>query len=229
MCTGRMDLSFPLRAFLGGADGVLVGGCWPGECHYVTEGNYDALGNMHLLKKLMQRVGLDPKRLRIEWVGASQGIRFAEVVDSFAAEVGALGPLGSGEGIARDALLPKLRSLDRMVPLLKVMIRERLQVRVKSVAAYETLYASPQVDALLDDLMGDPASSFEGLPAYWIDPAKCVGCLLCRKKCPIHAIEGASKTIHVIDQGRCTRCGGCYYACPPRIHAIRRVAGEPVA
>ena len=52
MCTGRVDLAFVLRAFQRGADGVIIGGCWPGECHYVTEGNYDALGNMYLCKKL---------------------------------------------------------------------------------------------------------------------------------------------------------------------------------
>ena len=67
MCTGRVDLAFVLRAYQGGADGVIIGGCWPGECHYVTEGNYDALGNMHLCKKLMRYIGLDPGRLRLEW------------------------------------------------------------------------------------------------------------------------------------------------------------------
>ncbi len=60
MCTGRVDLAFVLRAFQSGADGVIIGGCWPGECHYVTEGNYDALGNMHLCKKLLQHIGVEP-------------------------------------------------------------------------------------------------------------------------------------------------------------------------
>ncbi len=224
MCTGRVDLSFPLRAFLAGADGVFVAGCWPGECHYVTEGNYDALGNMHLLRRLLQRIGLSPRRLRLEWVGASQGIRFAEVMNDFAAEIGKLGPLGTGEGVAGDSLGFKLRSIDRMVPQLKLLVRERLQVRVKSEKAYEELYASPKTDALIDALMTDPAAAVEDLPAYFIDPEKCVGCLICRKKCPVHAIEGASKVVHVIDEERCTRCGTCFYACPPRISAIRRVA-----
>ena len=53
MCTGRVDLSFIFRALRKGADGVIIGGCWPGECHYVTEGNYDALGNVYLCKKLL--------------------------------------------------------------------------------------------------------------------------------------------------------------------------------
>ena len=79
MCTGRVDLAFVLRAFRKGADGVIIGGCWPGECHYVTEGNYDALGNMYLCKKLMAHIGMEPDRLRLEWIAASEGNRFARI------------------------------------------------------------------------------------------------------------------------------------------------------
>ena len=77
-CTGRVDLGFIHRAFSNGEDGVFVGGCWPGECHYVTEGNLDALGNMHLYRKLLQRIGLRPERLhsrdglRSEWAATSR-------------------------------------------------------------------------------------------------------------------------------------------------------------
>ena len=65
MCTGRVDLSFISRAFAHGADGVIVAGCWPGECHYVTEGNFDALCNVHLGKMLLDRIGVAPERLRV--------------------------------------------------------------------------------------------------------------------------------------------------------------------
>ena len=92
MCTGRVDLSFVLRALQGGADGVIIGGCWPGECHYVTEGNYDALANMHLCKKLLGHIGLDPDRLRLEWISAAEGARFAEIMSDFAAQLTELGP-----------------------------------------------------------------------------------------------------------------------------------------
>ena len=61
MCTGRADLAFVFRAFAKGADGVIIGGCWPGECHYVTEGNYDALGNNFVGKKLLERIGVEEK------------------------------------------------------------------------------------------------------------------------------------------------------------------------
>ena len=84
MCTGRVDLAFILRAFSSGADGVIIGGCWPGECHYVTEGNYDALGNVHLAKKLLELIGISTDRVRLEWIAASEGTRFAEVMSEFA-------------------------------------------------------------------------------------------------------------------------------------------------
>jgi coenzyme F420-reducing hydrogenase delta subunit len=83
MCTGRVDIAFVLRAFSKGADGVFIGGCWLGECHYVTEGNYDALFNMHFTKKLLEQVGLNPDRLRLEWISASEGTRYAEVMNDF--------------------------------------------------------------------------------------------------------------------------------------------------
>ena len=224
MCTGRVDLSFPLRAFLNGADGVFVGGCWPGECHYITEGNYDALGNMHLLRNLMQRIGLDPRRLRLEWVAASEGSRFAEVMDDFTKELDVLGPLGQSEGLEEEALMAQLESLDKMVPQLKLLVREKLEVKVKSEEAYAKLYASPKTDKLISDLVDDPLSSSDELPGYYIDPEKCVACMICMKKCPIKAIDGAFKTIHVIDQDQCTHCGTCFYACPPRLDAVRKIA-----
>ena len=184
MCTGRVDLSFPLRAFLQGADGVFVGGCWPGECHYITEGNYDALGNMHLLRRLMEHIGLHPRRLRLEWVAASEGNRFAEVMDDFVDELNAMGPLGEVEDVPAEDLETRLDSLNKMVPQLKLLVREKLQVKVKSESAYEKLYSSAKTQKLIDDLVADPGSTAEELPPYWIEPEKCVGCMICLKKCP---------------------------------------------
>jgi len=153
MCTGRVDLAFVLRALLKGADGVIIGGCWPGECHYVTEGNYDALGNMHLCKKLLQLVGLSPDRLRLEWIAASEGSRFAEVMSDFAARLRNLGPLGREEELDEAVVNFRLRALTQLVPYLKLVEREKLRVPTKSEEAYNEFYNSEEVNRLFDDLI----------------------------------------------------------------------------
>jgi F420-non-reducing hydrogenase iron-sulfur subunit len=155
MCTGRVDLIFVLRALLKGADGVIIGGCWPGECHYVTEGNYDALGNMHLSKKLLQLIGLSPDRLRLEWIGASEGSRFAEVMSDFADRLRNLGPLGREEGIDEADVEFRLRAVNQLVPYLKLVEREKLRVPTKSEEAYNEFYNSDEVNKLFNGLIAD--------------------------------------------------------------------------
>jgi len=155
MCTGRVDLAFVLRAYQNGADGVIIGGCWPGECHYVTEGNYDALSNMYLLKKLMQYVGVDPGRLRLEWISAAEGTRFAEIMSDFASQLRELGPLGEGEGIDAADLKLKLDALDHLVPYVKLVEREKLRLPEKSEDAYRAFYESDVTNRLFDDLFAD--------------------------------------------------------------------------
>jgi F420-non-reducing hydrogenase iron-sulfur subunit len=92
MCTGRVDPTFVLKAFACGADGVLIGGCHPGDCHY-AEGNYKALRRSVFLKRMLKEQGIDPRRLRIEWVSASEGDKYARVVDEMTETIRALGPL----------------------------------------------------------------------------------------------------------------------------------------
>lgn len=153
MCTGRIDLSFVIRAFAKGADGVIIGGCWPGECHYVTEGNYDALGNMYLCRKLMEHIGLQPERLRLEWIAASEGARFAEVMSDFVRQVRELGPLGQAEGIEQARLDRKLAAAARLVPYMKLVEREKLRTPDKTQEAYTALYQSDEVSRLFDELV----------------------------------------------------------------------------
>jgi len=92
MCTGRVDPSFILRAFQLGAEGVLIAGCHPGDCHY-QEGNFKALRRVLLLKRILREFGVDERRLRLEWISASEGEKFAQVANEFTEEVRALGPL----------------------------------------------------------------------------------------------------------------------------------------
>jgi F420-non-reducing hydrogenase iron-sulfur subunit len=155
MCTGRIDLAFVLRAFSNGNDGVFVGGCWLGECHYITEGNYDALSMMHICKKLLEHIGINPDRLRLEWLSSSEGLRYAEVMNDFSSHVKQMGPLGEGEGIDDDTLKFKLEAATRLIPYIKLVERERLRVPVRSQSAYEEFFASDEFHRLFDDLIGE--------------------------------------------------------------------------
>lgn len=92
MCTGRIPKSFILQAFLEGADGVLIGGCHIGDCHYL-EGNYDMLRRYNEVHELLAKVGINPDRFRLEWVSASEGKRFSQVVTEFVETVKKLGPM----------------------------------------------------------------------------------------------------------------------------------------
>jgi F420-non-reducing hydrogenase iron-sulfur subunit len=92
MCSGRVDPAFILKAFQLGADGVVVMGCHLGDCHY-QEGNYKTIRRIPFLKRLIAQFGIDRRRLRLEWVSASEGDRFAEVVNEFTEEIRSLGPL----------------------------------------------------------------------------------------------------------------------------------------
>jgi F420-non-reducing hydrogenase iron-sulfur subunit len=92
MCSGRIEPAFVLEAFKDGADGVLVAGCHlPSDCHYLS-GNFKAQRRMFLMKKVLEQFGIEPERLRIEWVSASEGDRFATVMREMAEEIRKLGP-----------------------------------------------------------------------------------------------------------------------------------------
>jgi len=90
MCSGRVDPAFVLEAFISGADGVLIAGCHPGDCHYIA-GNYKAQRRGILLKKLLEQFGVEPQRLRIEFVSASEGAKFAVVVKEMVEDIKKLG------------------------------------------------------------------------------------------------------------------------------------------
>lgn len=154
-CSGRVDLAFVLRAFSNGIDGVLIGGCWLGECHYVTQGNYEALSMTHLCKKIMEQIGLDPERLRIEWVAASEGIRFAGIVADFTKQLKELGPLDLGEGMDGDGLKLKLEAAKNLVPYIKLVESKKLRVHFDTEAGYNEFFTSGAGDRLFRELIVD--------------------------------------------------------------------------
>lgn len=92
MCSGRVDPTFVVKALADGADGVLIAGCHPGDCHY-GEGNYKAMRRYPMLMQLLEQFGIEPERVRLEWISASEGEKFADVVKEFVEQLKPLGPL----------------------------------------------------------------------------------------------------------------------------------------
>ena len=91
MCSSRVDPLFIMKAFMLGADGVMVAGCHPGDCHY-REGNYYARRRFAVINKIFEKLGLETERLKLAWVGASEGPKFAEVTEDFVKDVRKIGP-----------------------------------------------------------------------------------------------------------------------------------------
>ena len=155
MCTGRVDLEFVLRAFSNGMDGVFIGGCRLNECNYITHGNYHALHMVLLCRKIMEHIGLNPERLRIEFMSSGEGIRFVEVVNDFIKKIKELGPLGIGEGIDKKGLRLKLKAVRNLVPYIKLVERERLRVHFETEEEYNEFFASDEVNRLFRELIFD--------------------------------------------------------------------------
>jgi F420-non-reducing hydrogenase iron-sulfur subunit len=92
MCSGRVNPMFVINALQEGADGVLIGGCHPGDCHYI-QGNYFARRRMAVLKKLLEYIGFDERRVRMTWVSAAEGKKFADVIKEVTEDIRKLGPM----------------------------------------------------------------------------------------------------------------------------------------
>src|SRR5512132_2606744 len=99
MCSGRVDPAFVLRAFSKGVDGVFIGGCKLNECNYTTHGNYHALNMVLLVKRLLEHIGLNPNRIRINFMSGAEANVFVDSVNSFVQQVREIGPLGRAEGL----------------------------------------------------------------------------------------------------------------------------------
>jgi F420-non-reducing hydrogenase iron-sulfur subunit len=114
MCSGRLDPQFVLAALRSGADGVLIGGCHPGDCHY-QEGNYKALRRFKLLQRLLAGMGIEPERVRLEWIAASEGDKVQRVINEMTNQVRELGPLRLED---RSLLPPGFPNIDKAAEIL---------------------------------------------------------------------------------------------------------------
>lgn len=217
MCSGRVDLKHIFLAFANGADAMFVGGCHINDCHYNPEGNYDALSMVNLCRKLLEHIGINPKRLRLEWVSAGEGIRFANIMNEFAKEIEGLGPLGKSEGIDANELKSRVEEITKLIPYFKLVKMKELALHNQDQESYTKLYTTEEVEKLIREV-----------PAYYIEPEKCQACMTCARRCPADAIISAKQEVHIIDQEKCIKCGTCIEACPPKFKAITKIVGAPV-
>jgi len=155
MCSGRVDPAHIFRAFSNGLDAVFIGGCHLNDCHYVTQGNYDALAMVYICKKLLEHIGLNSERLRIEWVSAGEGIRFANIMNELVPRIEKLGPLGKDEGLDEHELKFKLEAVTKLIPYIKLVQSERLRAPVRTEEAYDKFFTSEEFNRLFNELIAD--------------------------------------------------------------------------
>lgn len=217
MCSGRVDPGFVFRAFSKGVDGVFIGGCKLNECNYTTHGNYHALNMVLLTRRIMEHIGLNPERLSINFMSGAESNVFVEAVNGFVQEVKGIGPLGKAEGIDPDTLKSKLDQVQKLVPYIKRINKDKLASRLTNPEEYEGFFTRAEIDQLFSEVV-----------SYYIEPDKCQACMICARRCPEEAIAGGKGQIHVIDQDKCIKCDTCFDVCPPRFGAVRKISGEPV-
>jgi F420-non-reducing hydrogenase iron-sulfur subunit len=153
MCSGRLDPIIPLEVFMKGADGILVLGCHPADCHYV-EGNLYEERKIKMLKKLMALTGLEPERLRLDWVSAAEGQRFAQIITDFTEQIRKLGPspvCGEKPNLETLANLQAARNAAADFRLRVLVGRERELTEKSNV--YEEKIPQEQFDSLIDEIV----------------------------------------------------------------------------
>ena len=157
MCSGRVDLAHVLRAFSRGADGVFIGACHLGECNYITHGNYHALTMVNIGKKVMEQIGIDPERLRLQFMSGAEANLFVESVNDFVKKVKELGPLGMDD----KGLKLKLEAAQKLIPYIRLVERERLRMALKTEEEYRAFFASDEVGKIFNETIVDKLAMSE--------------------------------------------------------------------
>jgi len=151
MCSGRVDLAHIFRAFSKGADGVFIGACHLGECNYITHGNYHALTTVHIGKKVLEHSGLNPDRLRIQFMSGAEANIFVESVNDFVKKIKEMGPLGKPEGMDHDTLRFKLDTVTDLIPYIRLVERERLRLPAMAEEEYHKFFAGDELTRIFAD------------------------------------------------------------------------------
>ena len=213
MCSGRIDLSFVIKSFLNGADGVYIAACKLNECNYTTNGNYHALNMVLLFKRILEYFSINPDRINIEFMSAADGNKFVDTVQNFTNHIREIGQLGISEGIDSKKLKETFNQLLKLVPYIKIAKREKLGTPLLDAAKREDFFTINEIDEM-----------FKTIPSYYIVPDKCRACGICAKRCPADAISGGKNLIHIINQENCIKCGTCFEACP--FESISKLIGK---
>jgi coenzyme F420-reducing hydrogenase delta subunit len=153
MCSGRIDPIIPLEVFSKGADGVLILGCHPGDCHY-SEGNLYEERKIKMVKKLLALTGLEPERLKLEWVSASEGQRFARLVSEFTEQIKNLGPSPLSGKTPNQTILEDLEAAKGAASdfRLRVLVGRERELTEKN-NVYQEKVAQEDFDSLLDEVV----------------------------------------------------------------------------
>ncbi|MBL6963625.1 MAG: hydrogenase iron-sulfur subunit [Bacteroidetes bacterium] len=155
MCSARVDMLHILRALTNGQDGIFIGGCHLCDCHYVTNGNFNAYSMVQVFRKILKHIGIYPERLRIEWVSAGEGIRFANFMNEYSSELIKMGPIGKAEGMDKATLAFKLEAVKNIIPYVKLVITQRLHVSERTEDAYHKFFSSDEFERLFNELILD--------------------------------------------------------------------------
>lgn len=210
-------MNFVLKAFSNGIDGVFIGACHLNECNYIANGNYHAQNMVLLMKRIMEYMGLNPDRLRLQFMSGAEANVFVESSNEFIAKIKQLGPLGKGEGMDEQTLQSKLAAVTKLVPYIKVAMREKLAARLEGHGPHDDYFTKEEIEKLFNEVV-----------SYYIDPEKCQACTTCARRCPVDAIISVKQQIHIVDQDKCLKCGTCFEVCPPKFRAVTKLVGVPV-
>jgi F420-non-reducing hydrogenase iron-sulfur subunit len=155
MCSGRVDLAHIFRAFSKGADGVFMGACHLNECNYITHGNYHAQTTVGIAKKVLERLAINPERLRLQFMSGAEAQLYVESVNDFVKKIKELGPLGSSEGLTKDALSFKLDAANELVPYMRLVERERLRLAPMTEEAAHAYFQSDEFIRIFNETIGE--------------------------------------------------------------------------
>jgi len=152
MCSGRVEPIFVIRALENGLDGVIVMGCHLGDCHYI-DGNYEAVNKFKMLQKLLNPIGLGD-RIRLEWVSASEGVRFGQVITEFTEHIKSLGPSPLREKETNQHLLEELEAIAHVVEdfRLRALVARKRKITEEG-NVYEKIIPEENYEELLEDAM----------------------------------------------------------------------------